>query len=251
MASPTVVFITGVSRGIGHQLVKSYISRPNYTVIGSARNLASPGIEALRAVPRADGTNLVIVKIDSGSTTDAATAVGELKQAGVNHVDVVIANAAHNPPWVPADIAEAEDVIISFQANALGPLLLFKALKDLMQKSTKGPKWLSISSAVASIGLLDGGGTHNLAAYGISKAALNWFTVATHAGNKWLIAFAAHPGQVQTEPGNAAARMMGLEKAPDTPELAAERIMATLDNASREKTSGKFFHLGRGTEIPW
>ncbi|KAI9147246.1 Short-chain dehydrogenase RED3 [Paramyrothecium foliicola] len=74
--------------------------------------------------------------------------------------------------------------------------------------------------------------------------------------------------QIQSDAGNAAAKKFGLEKAPETLELGADRIAKTvrgfcvveygyadlflkLDNATRDGTSGKFLNLRQGTEMPF
>ncbi|KAI9147247.1 putative aflatoxin biosynthesis ketoreductase nor-1 [Paramyrothecium foliicola] len=163
-------------RRLGQALVKTYLARPNHIVIGTARNLAAPGLEQLKETPKAEGTTLLLVKMDSTSPNDPAAAVKELEKSGVDHVDTVIASAAHNPPWDPVEKVGFEDLTTALQANALGPLILFQALKAWLQKSNS-PRWLSISSSVASIGSIDRFGSHMLPAYGMSKAALNWFTV--------------------------------------------------------------------------
>ncbi|KAI3333365.1 hypothetical protein F4824DRAFT_513281 [Ustulina deusta] len=56
---------------------------------------------------------------------------------------------------------------------------------------------------------------------------------------------------VQTEGGNRAAHGMGLPQAPHTKRQSTDGILTLIDNATREKTSGKFFDGIAGSEIPW
>ncbi|KAI0903275.1 hypothetical protein F4823DRAFT_568854 [Ustulina deusta] len=56
---------------------------------------------------------------------------------------------------------------------------------------------------------------------------------------------------VQTEGGNRAAHGMGLPQAPHTKRQSTDGILTLIDNATREKTSGKFFDGITGSEIPW
>lgn len=69
--------------------------------------------------------------------------------------------------------------------------------------------------------------------------------------------------------GNAGARMMGMEKAPTTVDesstktisyvsllrelsnLALKLNVSQVDNATRESTSGKFFSIVEGVQLPW
>ncbi|MCJ1239155.1 hypothetical protein MMC14_007148 [Varicellaria rhodocarpa] len=250
MAPSTVVLITGVSKGIGKALAETYLSRPNYTVIGSVRDNTVPSAQELKKLSAATGSKLVLVSIESTSPTHPQKAVEDIKTAGIDHVDIVIANAGISPPVVPLDTVDIQDVVDCFNINAVGPIRLFQAVKPLLEKSSS-PKWLSISSAAASIANLEVHNASFVGAYGVSKAAQDWFTVAIHAGNKFLIAFAIHPGLVQTEMGNAGARMMGMEQAPNTIEESATKTIAILDKATRESTSGRFINVIDGSEIPW
>lgn len=68
------------------------------------------------------------------------------------------------------------DVITAFNVNAAGPLILFQAVRHLLENSKKSPKWVSMSSAAGSIGLLEAQGALGVAAYGMSKAGMNWLT---------------------------------------------------------------------------
>jgi NAD(P)-dependent dehydrogenase (short-subunit alcohol dehydrogenase family) len=145
-------------------------------VIGSVRNKTQPSTSGLQALPAASGSKLILTSIESTSRTDPAKAIEEVQAAGINHVDIVIANAGWAPPIETIDTAQIDDVNKSFGINALGPLVLFQAVKPLLEKSTS-PKWVSVSSAVATISALELFSVWTCAAYGLTKAAQNWFTV--------------------------------------------------------------------------
>jgi norsolorinic acid ketoreductase len=76
--------------------------------------------------------------------------------------------------------------------NAIGPLLLFQAVLPLLEKSAK-PKFVAISSSAGSIGGMDLRPFPN-AAYGTSKAALNYLTRKMHYEHENLIVFPIDPG---------------------------------------------------------
>ncbi|KAI0194582.1 hypothetical protein F4808DRAFT_337524 [Astrocystis sublimbata] len=250
--APTIVLITGVTRGIGNSILQTYLARPDHIVIGSVRDKSSPLAHDLENLPRASGSRLLLVKIQNTCPTDPFEAAEEIKAAGINHLDIVIANAGGLREIVaPIEKVTAEDVNETFQINAVGPLMLFQAVCPLLQQSQASPRWLSVTSIIGSIGYMPSYHSHLAPAYGISKAGLNWITNAIHCANPWLIAFCLNPGMVQSEPGNRNARLLGLEKAPITLEQAAGTIIAFVDKATREETSSKFFQAVTGQEIPW
>lgn len=60
----------------------------------------------------------------------------------------------------------------------------------------------------------------------MSKAATNFFTMAVHRAQANFIAYAVHPGLVQTDFGNAGAKMQGMEKATIALEDSCAKIMS-------------------------
>lgn len=246
----TVVFISGVTQGIGKSLVQAYLQRPHHTVIGSIRNSNSPGVADLKASPKAEGSKLQLVHIESASAEDPKNALAEIEAAGIEHIDIVIANAGGSPPVVPLDGVSREDMVSAFQVNVLGPLSLYQTFKPLLKKSTN-PKWVSVSTVASSITLMESMGTYITPAYGASKASLNWVTAGiNHSNADWLTTLLLHPGLVQTVPGNWVARHVGQEKAPITIEHSVSQLMSHIDQATR----GNPYQLVdaiKGGQIPW
>jgi len=54
----------------------------------------------------------------------------------------------------PLETVELEDMSSAFKINALGPLALFQASRDLLKKSSY-PKWVSVSRAAGSISAME------------------------------------------------------------------------------------------------
>ncbi|KAK9481820.1 NAD(P)-binding protein [Lipomyces starkeyi] len=252
MSDSTIVLITGASRSLGRALVQTYLSRPNHIVVGSVRDKASPNAQELSTLPTAAGSRLFLVKIENTSLTDPTDAVKDLQAAGIDSLDIVIANAGCMGTEIVAaiDTVKIEDVTTCFNVNTLGSLVLFQAVRPLLQKS-KLARWVAITSAAGSIGSMEAFGTSFVSSYGISKAGLNWVTMAAHCSNKWLTAVALHPGFVQTEGGNVSAKALGMEKPPNTIAESIKGITVFIDQATREKSSGKFYDAINNTEIPW
>ena len=77
------------------------------------------------------------------------------------------------------------------------------------------------------------------AAYGPSKAVVNWLTVRLNSEEAWLNAFVLGPGWVQTELGNTGAVGLGFEKAEITVEESCGGMMRALAESSKAKHGGK------------
>ncbi|KAF7514891.1 hypothetical protein G7054_g14911 [Neopestalotiopsis clavispora] len=237
--------------GIGRGFAEAYLSRPNHTVIGSIRETAAltPAVAELRSFTPADGSKLMLVTIESKSPTDAANALKEVADSGIDHLDLVIANAGGTPvPTTPFESVEAHEMIREYQVNAVGPLMLFQACRPLLQKAAS-PKWISISTGGGSITLMGKIRSWDGAAYAAAKAALNWITRAIHFTNEGLTAIAINPGLVGTDIGNWIAKEWNISPT-YTIEESVTGMMKVIDGATREESSGKFFRMN-GEEIPW
>ncbi|KAI8965387.1 NAD(P)-binding protein [Daldinia sp. FL1419] len=250
MEKQLIILVTGAGRGIGNALARIYLSRPNCTVVGSIRDEKARGVTELKASPKGGGSKLLLVKIESSAPEDATRAVEEIKAAGIDHIDIVIANAGISPPIVSLETVSLEDVTGAFNINAVGAIALYQACHSLLQKSSDA-KFVTISSAAGSISAMEPYKAHVAPAYCISKAALNWITMAAHCGNTWLTAVAVNPGLVDTDMGRGTAEYLGLEKAPYTKEDSAERIISLIDNSNRNNSSGRFINAIDGKGIPW
>ncbi|KAL9048358.1 MAG: hypothetical protein Q9162_007763 [Coniocarpon cinnabarinum] len=176
MAGSKIVLITGIGRGIGRALAEAYLLRPNHTVIGSVRDANASKYQELSQLPKGTGSRLVLVSIESTSHTDPQQAVKTIEEAGITHIDLVVANAGISPHPAPADNVDVKDVIETFHVNVAAQVLLYQAVKPLLDKSAS-PMWVTMSSAAGSIGRLEEQGASFVSAYGMSKAAVNWFTV--------------------------------------------------------------------------
>lgn len=157
-------------------MVEIYLSRPNYIVIGSVRDDTTPEVAELKKFQPAEGSKLLLVHIESTSADDPKKAAEAVEAAGIDHVDLIIANAGGARfPINPIETISNEDVVWAFQTNAAGPLVLFQAFRHLLQKS-KAPRWASITSTGGSVGLVGPMKSYIVTAYGMAKAAQNWMT---------------------------------------------------------------------------
>ncbi|KAK9417259.1 putative Ketoreductase (KR) domain-containing protein [Seiridium unicorne] len=176
MEDQPVIFISGVNKGIGSALARAYLSRPKYVVVGNVRNDNALEVAELKAFSKGSSSKLFLVNIESSSITDPTKAIEELKSAGINHINVFIANTAVSPPLGPLESTNTEEMASVFRINTLGPLALFQACHLLLAESTNA-KFVAVSSGVGSIGNMEAFGSHLAPAYCVSKTALQWMTV--------------------------------------------------------------------------
>ncbi|KAF5573353.1 Aflatoxin biosynthesis ketoreductase nor-1 [Fusarium pseudocircinatum] len=241
----TVWVVTGGNRGIGLGFVKALIARPSVTVIATVRNdQARTTLEdATAGLSNGDGTALRIVQLDF---TNAPLPEQIRNAFDIDHADVLINNAAASFKSYPVLDIPTDDLRSAFEINTIGPLTVVQGLWPLLQKSS-APKVVNVSSSVGCITY------HEVVAgaYGPSKAALNWLTRALHQQNEALIAFALHPGFVNTKMGECAATDWGFpHDLLESVEEAVKGSLEIIDGATREAISGKFVSY-KGQELPW
>lgn len=144
--SPTVVLVTGASRGIGRGILKHYLSRPNYTVIAANRNPDDENSQALAKLPKGNGTSLIVVKVDSVVKSDAAEAVRTLEAKGIDHIDLVVANAAIVYIYPKVIDLDTDDLYKHTVVNNYAVVWLFQAVVPLLKKAAQ-PKFAAIGSS--------------------------------------------------------------------------------------------------------
>lgn len=150
--APTTVLITGANRGLGQGLLQRYLALPNHTVIAGNRDPTHATSQALNDLPKADGSKLIVVKIDATVEKDAHDAVKELQEThGITHLDIVIANAgiSYALPTV-ADLKIA-DFQAHMEPNVYGVIALYQATRPLLRKSSKEPMFVPMGSTAGCI----------------------------------------------------------------------------------------------------
>ena len=147
--APKIVLITGASRGLGRGLLERYLLKPNHTVIAGNRKPDDATSKSLFDLPKAEGSSLLVVKIDSASSTDAAVAVTKLQSQGIDHLDIVIANAGIGTVWPKVSEAKVEDIRYHMEINVYGMIWLYQATLPLLKKS-ESPVWMTMGTAVAN-----------------------------------------------------------------------------------------------------
>ncbi|KAF8206070.1 putative NADP(+)-dependent dehydrogenase [Mycena galopus ATCC 62051] len=238
-----VYLISEANRGIGYGLATLIAARPNTIVFAGARDPTAQSLKDLAA---------------EHSNADNEAAIAEIQKTA-GRLDVLIANAGiakYIGTLATTPLSEFRD---HWEVNTLGIAVLFQAAHALLLASPTGaPIFAYISSGGASMTRY----FHTqMAAYGSSKAAANFFVKVLDAEHPSLIAIAIHPGWVATEMGNLGAVANGMPAAPVTVEDSAKGVISKIDGATKEKSSGRFWNFyadksGRPwdietEEVPW
>ncbi|KAH8598656.1 hypothetical protein B0O99DRAFT_45946 [Bisporella sp. PMI_857] len=252
MASNTVYLITGANRGIGFGLASILLLRPNTTVIATARN-DNTDVAALKALPKADGSTLIIkhLLISTTSTSEVENAhrllAESLKSNGIEKIDVLIANAGVGSSFKSAIETPLSDVLADFYANTLGPISLYQTLVPFL-KASANAKFIIIGSILGSIGAMMSGAP--TLGYGVSKAGVHYAAKKIHGEEPEIVVLVVHPGWVQTKNGQNFADSIGVPAPPMTVEQSAGAVLAQVDQATKTTTSGSFVGYD-GVVVPW
>ncbi|EGZ25741.1 hypothetical protein PHYSODRAFT_555450 [Phytophthora sojae] len=227
------VLITGASRGIGLAFVKHYL-KEGWNVIAAVRAVdkAKEQLKGLKV------WNVVQVDVaEQKSIEDMAR-----KLNGVC-IDLIINNAGttgmHN-----LDETTPEDCVRQFQVNALGPLLVTRALLPNLQLavSARGSAFVAqVTSRIGSISDNSSGGAY---AHRASKGALNVFTksLAIDLEPQNIGCLLLHPGNVNTAYSNFNGAV--------EPEESVEG-MARLIARAKIGDPLQLLHFGKGDVIDW
>ncbi|KAI8633734.1 hypothetical protein F5Y19DRAFT_414764 [Xylariaceae sp. FL1651] len=246
MSSQTIVLITGTTRGIGEGILKEYLAKPNHLVISANRDPNNAASQALLKYPTAENTKHILVKIDCDVPADPANAVKDLAAQGIDHVDILIANAGIALLWTSVSEVKTEDIQKHMETNVYGFLRLFQAFLPLLKRSKK-PTWVTIGSCAAW--LTDMIPMKN-AAYAPTKLMTHWYTKAMHIEHPELCAFPIDPGWAQTDLGNRGAAAFGYEQAAVPVADSAAGIVKVVDAATRETHGGKMWTWD-GKDVAW
>jgi 3-oxoacyl-[acyl-carrier protein] reductase len=154
------ILITGVSRGIGKELVKQFIGTGDNQIIAVSR---SADMLADDAFFQKENIHL----IDFDFLNDDFAALSQLISAKVNSIDVLINNAGLlvNKPFAAISHLELKNV---YEVNVLAPFKLIQAVLPLLKKSLNAH-----IVNISSMGGVQGSSKFaGLSAYSSSKAAI-------------------------------------------------------------------------------
>ncbi|XP_054856421.1 C-factor-like [Eublepharis macularius] len=249
------VLVTGANRGIGLELVKQFIGKPNppQMVFATCRDPEGARAQELKTLA-SKHPNLAILQLE---TTDSASVEAAAKKAeahlGSCGLNLLINNAGIMPAC-SLESATAEDMLDVYNTNLVGPMLITKAFLPLLKKAARASQQKGMScgkAAVVNMSTVLGSIEKTpenycfmpVVSYRCSKAALNMLTKCQSMGYKeeGILCTALHPGWVKTE--------LGSDQADLTVDESVNGIMNVLCNLS-EKHHGSLV-TWEGNVLPW
>ena len=189
----SVALVSGADRGLGLGLTKALLAK-GWTVI-AGKHLDWPELEQLATkFPE----TLHIVRLDV-SSDESVKKASQLVSTLVNHVDLLINNAALNRSHQIASIRQPQDfdnMIDEVNINAIGALRVVEAFLPLVERSQQ-KRLCFVSSEAGSIGASNRTGWFG---YCMSKAALNMAVKNLHndLGPQGFTFRLYHPGYMKT-----------------------------------------------------
>lgn len=203
---------------MGRSLVAHFLSETHHNVIAAVREPRHETAQSLQALQRNDSSNLIVVRIDSASESDALNAVHDLQSDhGIDKLDVVVANAGILATFGDSSQVSSKEILNHVNVNALGtfkssncinfesirltherlitgPLRLFQATRELLE-SGKNPRFVTIGSRISSLGEMSRD-DFPVVAYGASKALAHYLAVKIHHDNQAITSLIVDPGYV-------------------------------------------------------
>jgi NAD(P)-dependent dehydrogenase (short-subunit alcohol dehydrogenase family) len=228
-----IALVTGGNRGIGYEVCKELAGGDCHVVL-TCRN----EVDGRRAAAKlAHPDRITFRKLDV-TRTDETSALRDWIERTYGRLDILINNAGiYLDEGVSVFDVDEKTMRDTIEVNFYGAFHLFRAFVPLMRKNGYG-RIVNVSSGYGAMSEMGG----NVAAYRISKAALNALTLimADELRDSKIKVNAVCPSWVSTE--------MGGRMAPVTPEAAAKDIVhfATLDETG---PTGGFFRYKK--PIPW
>lgn len=254
-----VSLVQGASRGIGLEFVKQLLEKNDKEhVVATCRNPnASNGLLHLK--DRFDD-RLQILPLDLTVESSIEASALSIKET-YGHLNLLI-NASGIlsipevlQPETTLNKLEKSSLMLSYEVNAVGPILVIKHMWPLLKAGggigteRSGAVVASLSARVASIGDNRLGGWHS---YRSSKTALNQLskTISLEFARKKdpIICILLHPGTVDTDLSKPFQKNIAKEKL-FTKEYSVQKLLHIINNV-KSHDNGKFFAWD-GQEIPW
>ncbi len=248
--SGLIALVQGASRGIGLEFARQLAGRSDVgRIIASCRDPSSA--DMLRELEADAPVDVLAMDVE-----DEASIVTAARQtaARFSRIDLLIncAGLLHDSegmgPERRLDQLEPSNLHRSFAVNAIGPALVVKHFRNLLQASKRAVV-ANISARVGSIADNRLGGWY---AYRASKAAQNMLTrsmaIELGRGARPVTLISLHPGTVDTDLSRPFQRNVPEGNLFST-ERAVGQLLSIIDGVTRED-SGRFFAWD-GSEIPW
>jgi len=238
--SSLTILVTGAARGLGFELVTQYANAHKDNIIFAAVRKSSDALSSLAK----HNTNVHIVTLDQSDESSIRSSVKQVRAVS-DHIDILINNAgikgdaeAANP--LKANTKQMTEVFVT---NVVGPLSVVQSYLPLLQKSTKSPRVINVSSGLGSNMYAGAMGEVDFA-YGVSKAALNYMNTSLRYVVKDVTFIAISPGWVETDMGKSVG-------APPTKISDSVSAIRYYISETKLEDSGNFLDVMTGKIIPF
>ena len=214
------IFITGVNRGIGFELLKESLSK-NYLVMGTYRNK-----QKSEELLRIKSNNIKLYQMDVTNEKSISIVSNEIKFP----LDYLICNAGINNGFGNFfdDDHDHKKMLEVLNVNVLGCIL---TIRNLSKHLNTNAKIIFISSI---LGVQEHSGS-NATIYRASKAALNnvMVSISEEFKSKKITVSSFHPGWVRTDMGGPNATL--------STKQSASTLIKSFENLTFRNT-GKFIN---------
>lgn len=230
------ILITGANRGIGFALTQQLL-KDDSRIFAACRQ--PERADALNELARQHPDRLMVLQVDVDDEASISAALNAVA-AKTDALDLLVNNAGiggDERGRIMGQLTAAE-VGRVISTNAVAPLIVTQAFRDLLQKSAN-PRLVMISSGLGSLERTSG----TSYAYRMSKAAMNMAArvLAFDSAMAGVTTVTMNPGWVRTDMGGPSASL-----SPDESGSALRRLINRLSPAD----NGKFFQYD-GSELPW
>lgn len=222
------VIVIGANGGIGRSFVKQLADLAQVEAVFALSRNAQAGIEGkVHYMP--------MRFTDEESIKATAEALREIGQFDIILIATGFLHADGMRPEKTMKALKREQLLKSFEVNAIGPALCAKHFLPLLRQNTK-TVFAALSARVGSISDNRLGGWY---AYRASKAALNMIikTLSIEFGRRYpdAIICGLHPGTVDTDLSQPFQANVSKDRL-FTPDFSVERMILVLDHLSSESS---------------
>ncbi|KAH7640446.1 hypothetical protein DERF_000009 [Dermatophagoides farinae] len=234
------VIVTGANRGIGLEFVRQLLKQNNSpkNLIATTRK-QSPELDSLKSAHN----NLHVLTYDATNYDSYGDFVKQVESIVKNEGLNLLINNAGMAIRSTLDNVTPKDILTNVEVNAVGSLMLTKALLPLLKASAAAGQKTLVANISSAMGSIDDNGSGGSYAYRASKVTMNMFTKSLSVDLKSdnIIVMTLHPGWVQTD--------MGGPNALINTETSATGLLDVFNKADMSYT-GKFLDWA-GKERKW
>jgi NAD(P)-dependent dehydrogenase (short-subunit alcohol dehydrogenase family) len=233
---PKKILITGVSRGLGYELLRYFLKKGD-KVYGLIRDKD----DASRIKNKMNNKHFIPIIADINKDTCKKKIFNVLSKED-KPIDICINNAG-----IPGEATSIEDITpkeisLLFNTHCIGVMRVVQAMLPFLKE---GGMIINVSSRLGSITNTSKGKYDHLTtsySYRIAKAGQNMLTLSLYKELKdRMIIIGLHPGQIRTSSGSKDAAL--------SPEEAAKKVASFIQKV-KKSDSGKFFNEEH-EKIPW